>query len=123
MAPRYVGLRADALPLYCISIQYRGNGMDNNILAEASLRAAHFLGLDSPQVTHLSRHSQIDPEQVEMLLVKTYRSLHRIMDGHEAEMKLWLTTENAHLKGVPMYLVTSAGGLNDVACYLDKAYL
>jgi|TARA_B110000908_G_C9935774_1_gene305980 hypothetical protein len=94
--------------------------MDKDILRKASLRAAHFLGLDTAQVTYLSQHSQIDPEQVELLLVKTYTSLHGIMGGHEAEMRVWMTSENSHLKGIPEQLIMSAGGLIDVASYLDR---
>ena len=95
--------------------------MDKDILTEASLiRAAHFLGLDTAQIAQISRETQLESEEVELLLVKTYRSLHGIMGGHEAEMRLWMTSENSHLKGIPEQLIMSAGGLNDVACYLER---
>ena len=97
-----------------------GASMDKDILTEASLRAAHFLGLDTAQVAQIKTEAQLESEEIELLLVKTYRSLHGIMGGHEAEMKLWLTTENAHLKGIPKQLIMSAAGLNGVACYLER---
>ena len=94
--------------------------MDKDILTEASLRAAHFLGLDAAQVAQISKETQLESEEVELLLVKTYRSLHGIMGGHEAEMRLWMTSENSHLKGISEQLIMSAGGLNDVTCYLER---
>jgi hypothetical protein len=94
--------------------------MDKDILTETSLRAAHFLGLDAAQVAQISRETQLDSEEVAILLVRTYKSLHSIMGGHEAEMRVWMSSENSHLKGMPEQLIMSAGGLNDVACYLEK---
>ena len=90
------------------------------ILVEASIKAAHFLGLDTAQIAQISAETQIDPEEVAILMVETYKSLHSIMGGHEAEMRLWMTSENSHLKGIPEQLIMSAGGLNDVACYLER---
>ena len=94
--------------------------IDKDILRKASLRAAQFLGLDTSQVAQLKTETQLESEEVELLLVKTYRSLHGIMSGHEAEMRVWMTSENSHLKGIPEQLIMSAGGLNDVACYLER---
>jgi hypothetical protein len=94
--------------------------MDKGILTEASLRAAKFLGLDTAQVAQIKTETQLESEEVELLVVKTYRSLHGIMGGHEAEMRVWMTSENSHLKGIPEQLVMSVGGLNDVACYLER---
>ena len=94
--------------------------MDKDILTEASLRAAHFLGLDTAQIAQISRETQVDPQHVMTLLVSTYKSLYQIMGGHEAEMRLWMTSENSHLQGIPEQLIMSAGGLNDVACYLER---
>ena len=94
--------------------------MDKDILTEASLRAAHFLGLDTAQIAQISRETQLDSQQVAILLVRTYKSLHQIMGGHEAEMRLWMGSENSHLKGIPSELIMSAGGLNEVACYLER---
>jgi|TARA_B110000240_G_scaffold193665_1_gene239884 hypothetical protein len=94
--------------------------MDKDILTEASLRAAHFLGLDTAQIAQISRETQLDSQQVAILLVRTYKLLYQIMGGHEAEMRLWMTSENSHLKGIPSELIMSAGGLNEVACYLER---
>ena len=94
--------------------------MDKNILAEASLRAAHFLGLDTAQVAQISRQTQLDSEEVAILLVRTYKSLHSIMGGHEAEMRVWITSGNSHLKCIPEQLIMSAGGQSDVAFYLER---
>ena len=58
--------------------------MDKDILTEASLRAAHFLELDTAQVAQISRQTQLDSEEIAILLVRTYKSLHSIMGGHEA---------------------------------------
>ena len=94
--------------------------MDKDILTKASLRAAHFLGLDTAQVAQISEETQLDSEEVAILLVRTYKSLYQILGGHKAEMRLWMTSENSHLKGIPEQLIMSAGGLNDVACYLER---
>ena len=93
--------------------------MDKDILTEASLRAAHFLGLDTAQVAQISRET-LDTQHVETLLVRTYKSLYQILGGHEAEMRLWMSSENSHLKGIPSELIMSAGGLNNVAVYLER---
>ena len=94
--------------------------MDKGILTKASLRAAHFLGLDAAQVAQISREAQLDSEEVAILLVRAYKSLHSIMGGHDAEMRVWMSSENSHLKGIPEQLIMSAGGLNDVTCYLER---
>ena len=97
-----------------------GASMDKDILTEASLRAAHFLGLDTAQVAQISKETQLESEEVAILLVRAYKSLHSIMGGHEAEMRVWISSENSHLKGIPEQLIMSAGGLNDVTCYLER---
>ena len=94
--------------------------MDKDILTEASLRAAHFLGLDTAQVAQISKETQLESEEVAILLVRTYKSLHSIMGGHEAEMRVWITSGNSHLKCIPEQLIMSAGGLGDVTCYLKR---
>ena len=94
--------------------------MDKDILTKASLRAAHFLGLDTAQVAQILRETQLESEEVAILLVRAYKSLHQIMGGHEAEMRLWMTSENSHLKGIPEQLIMSAAGLIDVAGYLER---
>jgi len=93
--------------------------MDKDILTEASLRAAHFLGFDTAQVAQISRETRLDSQEVAILLVRTYKSLHSIMGGHEAEIRVWMTCENSHLKCIPEQLIMSAGG-NDVAGYLKR---
>ena len=97
-----------------------GASMDKDILTEASLRAAHFLGLDTAQVAQISKETQLESEEVAILLVRAYKSLHSIMGGHEAEMRVWMSSENSDLQGIPEQLVMSAGGLNDVTCYLER---
>ena len=95
--------------------------MDKDILTEASLiRAAHFLGLDEAQIAQISRETQVDTQHVTTLLVSTYKSLYQIMGGHEAEMRLWMSSENSQLKGIPSELIMSAGGLSQVAGYLER---
>jgi hypothetical protein len=94
--------------------------MEKRILTESSLRAAHFLGLDTAQVAQISEETQLETEEVAILLVRTYKSLYQILGGHKAEMRLWMTSENSHLKGIPEHLIMSVRGLNDVACYLER---
>ena len=110
--------------IYYTYIVYRystyGASMDKDILTEASLRAAHFLGLDTAQVAQISKETQLESEEVAILLVRAYKSLNSIMGGHEAEMRVWMSSENSHLKGIPEQLIMSAGGLNDVTCYLER---
>ena len=57
------------------------------ILTEASIKAAHFLGLNRAKITQISIETQIDPEQVATLLVRAHQSLYSIMGGHEAKMR------------------------------------
>jgi hypothetical protein len=58
-----------------------------DILTEASIKAAHFLGLNRARITQISTETQTDPEQVATLLVKAHQSLYSIMGGHEAEVR------------------------------------
>ena len=97
-----------------------GTSMDKDSLRKASLKAAHFLGLDTAQVAQISKETQLESEEVAILLVRAYKSLHSIMGGHEAEMSVWMSSENSHLKGIPEQLIMSAAGLIDVAGYLER---
>ena len=94
--------------------------MVKDILTKSSPRPAHFLGLDTAQVAQISKETQLESEEVAILLVRAYKSLHSIMGGHEAEMRVWMTSENSHLKGIPEQLIMSAAGLIDVAGYLER---
>lgn len=65
----------------------------------------------------------IDPNskegQLAILLLRLYRSLDVLFGGNEKQCQLWLRSENSHLQGVPIKLITKIEGLIFVIQYLD----
>jgi hypothetical protein len=94
--------------------------MNAEILTKAARNAADFLGIDLDRLYDAYGHSVSGKEEVEMILVRDiYKPLFSIMDGHKAEMRNWMKSDNSHLQGVPKDLVMSYGGLMDIAIYLQ----
>lgn len=101
------------------------------ILGFATLKSGKLLGLSQSAIGKIIGRSEqmivksgIDPSgkpgEMALLLVRVYRSLYAIVGGHEAEMKVWMCSSNAHLGGqIPKQLVLSVSGLVSVVAYLD----
>lgn len=107
----------------------------DKVLGKATVRAAEGLGLSGkalaeviglsePTVSRIKKaETGIDPEgksgELALLLVRTFRSLDALVGGDEDKRKLWMSTSNRELNGVPMELVKKVDGLLRVLAYLD----
>ena len=107
----------------------------DTVLGKATVRAAEGLGLSGkalaeviglsePTVSRIKKaETGIDPEgksgELALLLVRTFRSLDALVGGDEDKRKLWMSTSNRELNGVPLELVKKVDGLLRVLAYLD----
>lgn len=78
------------------------------------------LDIDPAQLSKIYKYSNMGNHETENLLVRAYISLYQIMGGHRPEMKVWMTSQNSHLSGIPKELIMREGRLNDVVCYLER---
>ncbi len=103
----------------------------DHVLGTAVLKAGKFLGLSQSAVgeiigrSHITiGQSGISPQsksgELGVLLVRIFDSLHAILGGNEAEMKVWMKSPNSHLGGeAPLRLLQSVTGVVTVVEYLD----
>jgi hypothetical protein len=104
------------------------------VLAEATLAAAHrlgvpnrelarILGISEASVSRLSRGRMLrsDSREAETaaLFVRLFRSLDTATGGNEAQAQAWYRAGNRHVGGVPADRVQTVEGLVDVVRYLD----
>ena len=110
--------------------------VDNaDVLGKATTRASNALGLTGKALAQVVGFSEptisrvlnggrgIDPASKEgelsLLLVRVFRSLDALVGGDESKRKLWMTTHNTALNGVPADLIRTAEGLVRTLAYLD----
>lgn len=104
------------------------------VLAKAVLSAAGRLGLRNRQlaavigsseasISRLQHGRGLDPDTKEgelaLLFLRLYRSLDALVGGDDDKARRWLSSENAHLGGVPAERIHTVEGLVDVVQYLD----
>jgi hypothetical protein len=94
-----------------------GLGLSGKALAEV-------IGLSEPTVSRIKKvETGINPEgkpgELALLLVRTFRSLDALVGGDDDKRKLWMSTSNRELNGVPLQLVKKVDGLLRVLAYLD----
>lgn len=105
------------------------------VLAKATLRASHLLGLSGadlartlglsePTVSRLLRGDKtLNPQSKEgelaLLLVRVYRSLDALVGTDDGKRQAWMRTPNDALAGIPLKLVQRAEGLVATLNYLD----
>ena len=105
------------------------------VLTKALGRAFKILGLNQRELARVLGVSEsttsrmlagctlLDPESKEgelgLLLLRTFRSLHALVGGDAATMKLWMRAENQHLGGVPAERIQQVEGLVRLVDYLD----
>lgn len=57
--------------------------------------------------------------ELAVLLIRLFRGLDAIVGGDEASMRSWMSTTNTALNGMPLDLVKSIIGINNVVAYMD----
>jgi hypothetical protein len=93
-------------------------GLSGKALAEAT-------GLSSSTVYRIKKAAAgIDPAgksgERALLLVRTFCFLDVLVGGDEEKCRLWMSTSNRELNGVPMDLAKKVDGLPRLLAYLDK---
>lgn len=107
----------------------------SEVLAKATARAGHLLGLSGaalartigvsePTVSRIVRgQKSINPESKEgelaLLLVRVYRSLDALVGTDDQKRLAWMNSHNKALGGKPQKLVQQAEGLVATLHYLD----
>ena len=105
------------------------------VLGKATARASEALGLTGKALAQAVGFSEatisrvlngergIDPTSKEgelsLLLVRVFRSLDALVGGDGAKRRLWMTTYNSALNGIPLDLIRTAEGLVRTLAYLD----
>ncbi|AZQ11882.1 MULTISPECIES: MbcA/ParS/Xre antitoxin family protein [Shewanella] len=105
----------------------------STVLFKAFINACHALELSNSEASHiigvnpstLSRNASqgFKPEskqgELQLQLVRLYRSLYAIAGGQQDFMRHWINSPNHALGGTPRELVKSVVGLVSVNQYLD----
>ncbi len=85
---------------------------------------AQVLGFSEPTISRILNGDRgIDPDSKEgelsLLLVRVFRSLDALVGGDDVKRRLWISTQNKALNGVPAELIRTAEGLVRTLAYLD----
>lgn len=105
------------------------------VLTSALIKAAEWLGIKNatlsaivgvsqPTISRMKSGTYYAEEgskvyELSAYFVRAYRSLFAIVGGDQVTAKSWLTNYNAALRGVPLELMKTIRGINDVCAYLD----
>jgi transcriptional regulator with XRE-family HTH domain len=85
---------------------------------------AQVLGFSEPTISRILNNDRgINPDSKEgelsLLLVRVFRSLDALVGGDDVKRRLWISTQNTALNGVPAELIRTAEGLVRTLAYLD----
>ena len=106
-----------------------------NVLTKAVVRAAEWLGIKGGELAEIIGVSPASASRMKAggyvikeseksfeigaMFVRIYRSLYAIVGGDTASGRDWMRRENTALQGVPLELMKSIRGMNEVCGYLD----
>ncbi|MCY1303880.1 hypothetical protein D3C81_1010730 [compost metagenome] len=91
-------------------------------LAMTQQELASIVGVERSAVSRWKSsglRAQSKTGELSLLLVRIYRALFALFGGNLEDMRHFLRTENRHLGGVPLQLMSQVQGLVQVAEYLD----
>ena len=121
----------------------RQNEVPNNVgsdrekvLTKALLKAAEWLGVNGRELAtiigvsqattarmrsggYVLREDRNKEFEISAFFVRIYRSLFAIVGGDQASARDWIRRQNTALRGVPLEMMKTIGGLNEVCEYLD----
>ncbi|VAW48744.1 hypothetical protein MNBD_GAMMA04-429 [hydrothermal vent metagenome] len=93
-----------------------------NELALSNEVVGNIIGVNASTMSRIVKNGQIKNAktlEASLLLIRVYRSLYAILGGSRESMRHWLTTQNAHLNGMPILQLQEMVGLVNVVQYLD----
>ena len=106
-----------------------GRVLSKAVLSAASrlgLRSRHLalvIGSSEASISRLQHGRDLDPASKEgelaLLFLRVYRSLDALVGGDDEKARVWFTTPNDHVAGVPAERARTVEGLVDVVQYLD----
>ena len=107
----------------------------DQVLSKALIRASDSLGISRQElcaVTGMSEatlsrlydhkrfiHTDSKEGELSLLFLRAYRSLDALFGGNPEQCRDWLRAYNSHLNEVPINLIKTIQGLNEVTIYLD----
>jgi hypothetical protein len=105
------------------------------VITNALIRAADWLGvtaaglsgiigLSQPTISRMRSTTYTVNEgtkayELSSYFVRVYRSLFAIVSGDQVTARSWLTNYNIALRGIPLELMKTIRGINEVSTYLD----
>lgn len=105
------------------------------VITKALIRAADWLGvtaanlsevigLSKPTISRMKSTTYDVSEgtkayEFSSYFIRIYRSLFAIVSGDQVTARSWLTNYNIALRGIPLELMKTIRGINDVSTYLD----
>jgi len=103
---------------------------ENNVLKTAAINASKELGITQQNLAKMVGRSRItiaqsgiDPEskpgELALLVIRVYRGLYAILGGDRTNMRIWMSSHNAYLGGVPVTCMEDPVGLVHTVEYLD----
>ena len=106
-----------------------------SILTKAVQRAADWLGIKGSELALIIGKSEASTSRMKgggyvlkegdkafeigAMFVRIYRSLYAILGGDQTSAQDWIRRENTALRGIPVELMKTIRGINEVCEYLD----
>jgi len=122
-------------PMASVQREITDNSKNGIVITKAVIRSSEWLGISSAS---LSEIIGISPASVSRMksgkffieggksyelssyFIRAYRSLFSIISGDQKSARGWINNYNTALNGVPLELMKTIRGLNDVCSYLDS---
>lgn len=89
---------------------------DTGLILLASTRAAYLLGLDR---TYISSMGAVSNGSTHLQILKVYLLLHDILGSEGDVISRWMRSYNTYLCGIPLDLVKTNNGRDDLITYLS----
>ncbi|UDF36778.1 UNVERIFIED_ORG: DUF2384 domain-containing protein [Shinella sp. XGS7] len=95
-----------------------------DVLGLSGKALSQVVGLSEPTISRINRGERgIDPQSKEgelaLLLVRVFRSLSALVGSDDRKYRLWMSSHNKALNGVPAELIKKPDGLVRTLSYLD----
>lgn len=92
-------------------------------LGLTQVQLAAIVGVNRSAISRWSESGGLKPQsktgELALLLIRIYRSLYTLFGGNLDDMRHFLRTQNHHLAGIPLALMSQVQGLVRVVEYLD----